>query len=109
VAPALSGVALTKKTIHVVGLDEKPRATKLKLSLNLAATVVVDLKRTKKLNGKTVKAKVSKALLAGASSIKLTGKVGRKKLPTGTYRVTVRATNSVGTATAKAGRLKVVP
>ncbi|HEY8057613.1 MAG TPA: PKD domain-containing protein, partial [Acidimicrobiales bacterium] len=50
--PILSGVKLTKKTIHVVGSDEKPRATKLKLSLNVDATVVVKLKRTAKVDGK---------------------------------------------------------
>jgi len=37
VVPALSGVRLTKEAIHVLGSDEKPRATTLELSLNVAA------------------------------------------------------------------------
>ena len=54
--PALTGVKLTKKTIHVKGSDESPRATKLKLKLNTDAKVKVVLKRTKKVDGKAVKA-----------------------------------------------------
>ena len=81
--PILSQVKLTKKTIHVVGSDEKPRATRLKLALNVDATVIVKLKRTEKVNGKTVKAKLSKAMKAGQRAIRLTSKVGGKKLSPG--------------------------
>ncbi len=113
VAPVISGVKLTKKTIHVVGSRANPRATRLKLSLNVAATVVVKLKGvsrvTGKVTGRQVIAKLAKALPAGASSVKLTGKVGSKKLRPGKYLVTVRATNAVGTATSAASRLTVKP
>ncbi len=81
--PALTGVKLTKKTIHVLKSDEKPRATKLKLTLNTDAKVVIKVKRTKKIHGKTVKAKVTRSLKAGKSAIRLTSKVGAKKLPPG--------------------------
>ena len=63
---------LTKKTIHVVESDDKPRATKLKLTLDTDASVKVVLKRTKKLHGKVVKATLTKALKKGAATIKLT-------------------------------------
>ena len=106
--PTLSGVKLTKKTIHVVGSDDKPRATRLKVSLNVDATVVVKLKRTAKVDGKAVKAKLSSAMKAGQRAIRLTSKVGGKKLVAGSYRVSVRATNAVGSSTVKTVKLKVV-
>ena len=70
---------------------------------------MVTIKGTNKTTGKKVKAKLVETLAAGASSIKLTGKVGAKRLPPGTYTVLVRATNTAGTATASAGRLKLKP
>ena len=106
--PILSAVKLTKKTIHVVGSDEKPRATKLKLSLNVDATVVVKLKRTAKVDGKVAKAKQSLAMKSGQRAIRLTSKVGGKRLAPGTYRITVRATNTAGSSAAKTVKLKVV-
>ena len=112
-APVLTGVKLTKQVIHVVGSSAKPRVTKLKLRLNVAATVVVSIKGGTNLTGnprsKKVKATVSTTLGAGASVIKLTGRLGTKRLPPGTYRVTIRASNAIGAATASAGRLKVKP
>jgi len=36
-------------------------------------------------------------------TLMLTGKVGKKKLPPGSYRITLRASIVVGTATATAG------
>ena len=101
-------VLLTRKTIHVVGSDEKPRATKLKLSLNVDATVVVKLKRTAKVNGKAAKAKQSKAMKSGQRAIRLTSKVGGKRLAAGTYRISVRATNAAGSSAAETVKLKVV-
>ena len=65
----MTGVKLTKKTIHVLKSDDKPRGTKLKLTLNVDAKVVVKLKRTQKVEGKTVKATLTKSLTtAGARS-----------------------------------------
>ena len=64
--PKLTGVKLTKKTIHVKGSDESPKATKLQLTLNTDAKVKVVLKRTKKVDGKAVKATVTKALTKGS-------------------------------------------
>ena len=106
--PILSGVKLTRKTIHVVGSDERPRATKLKLSLNVDATVVVKLKRTAKVDGKAMKAKLSRAMKSGQQAVRLTSKVGGKKLAPGKYRITVRATNSVGSSAVTTVKLKVV-
>ena len=90
------------------GSDESPKATKLKLKLNTDAEVKVVLKRTKKVDGTTVKATVTKALTKGSSAIKLTSKVGSKKLPPGTYKVTVSAMNSVGTSVAVVLKLTIV-
>ncbi|MEO6509872.1 MAG: PKD domain-containing protein [Nocardioides sp.] len=106
--PALTGVKLTKKTIHVVGSVDKPRATKLKLTLNTDAQVTVKVKRTKKVDGKTVKAKVVKSLTQGAGAVKLTSKVGGKKLPPGTYQVTVTAKNVAGTSKPVVVKLKIL-
>ena len=58
VAPVLSGVKLTKKVIHVVGSRAEPRATKLRLGLNVAAKVVVKVKGTRKATGKKVLARL---------------------------------------------------
>jgi hypothetical protein len=101
-------VKLTKKTIHVVGSDKKPRATRLKLGLNTDATVVVKLKRAGMVDGKTVKAKLSKAMKSGQRAIRLTSKVGNKLLVAGTYRITVRATNAVGSSAVRTVKLKVL-
>ena len=106
--PALSGVKLTRKTIHVVGSDEKPRATKLVLALNVDATVVVKLERTQKVNGKAVKAKLSTAMKAGKGALKLTSKIGAKVLPAGTYRIAVRATSPAGSSAVTTVKLKVL-
>ncbi len=105
--PKLTGVKLTKKTIHVVKSDDKPRSTKLKLTLNTDAKVKVVLKRTKKVHGKTVKATLTKALKQGAATIKLTSKVGSKQLPPGTYKVKVTGKNAVGTSVAVVVELKI--
>ena len=75
----------------------------------MAATVVVKVKGTAKATGKKVVARLSRTLPAGASTIKLTAKVGTKRLPPGSYRVSVRATTTIGSTTATAGRLKVKP
>jgi hypothetical protein len=105
--PQVTGLKLTKKTIHVVKSDESPRSTKLKLTLNTDSTVKVVLKRTKKVDGKTVKASLSKALKSGAATIKLTSKIGNKSLPPGTYKVKVTAKNSVGTSAATTVKLTI--
>ena len=86
----------------------KPRATKLKLTLNTDAQVKVVLKRTKKVDGKAVKAIVTKALQKGAATMKLTSKVGGKKLPPGTYKVKVSGKNAVGTSVAVVVKLKIL-
>jgi hypothetical protein len=106
--PVLTGLKLTKKAIHVVKSADSPRATRLKLTLDTDATLKVKLKRTKLVNGKVVKAKVVKALTKGASAIKLTSKIGSKKLPPGVYKVTVTARNSVGTSAAVVRKLRVL-
>ena len=101
-------MSLTKKAIHVAKSDLSPRSTKLKLTLDSDATVKLVLKRTTKVDGKNVKATVKKALAKGAATVKLTSKVGAKKLPPGTYVVTVTATNAVGTSAAAKVRLKIL-
>lgn len=105
--PALSGVKLTRKTIHMVGSDEQPRATKLKLTLDTDATVTVKLERTAKVDGKAVKAKVTKALTSGQRAIRLTSKIGGRQLAAGTYRVTVGARNPVGSSAVKTMKLNI--
>ena len=89
------------------GSDESPKATKLQLTLNTDAKVKVVLKRTKMVDGKAVKAAVTKALTKGSSAIKLTSKVGGKKLPPGTYKVKVTAKNSVGRSAATTVKLTI--
>lgn len=107
--PVLTRVSLTKKTIHVLGSNAKPRASKVRLTLNTPARVVIVLKRTRKLEGKAITAKLTSTLPAGGSKVKLTSKVGRKKLKPGTYKVTVRASNTTGRTSAKAGKLRLLP
>ena len=107
--PVLSKVGLTRKSFHVVGSGEKPRAGKVRLTLNTPAKVVIVLTRTAKVNGKVVTAKLTKALPAGGSKVRLTSKIGRTKLKPGTYKVTVRASNTAGRTSAKAGRLRLLP
>jgi hypothetical protein len=107
IPPLLRHVRLTSSTIHVKGSDESPKVTKLKLTLNTDAGVTVKLKRTMKVDGKTVKASLTKALEKGAAAIKLTSKIGSKKLPPGTYQVTVTAKNGVGTSVATTLKLTI--
>ena len=112
----LSGVKLTKKIIHVAGSRLKPRATKVRLSLNVAATVLVKVKGTTKatsdgeVTGKKVLAKLTTTLGRGW----LLDQADRqgsatKRLPPGVYRVSVRATNALGATTATAGKLRISP
>src|SRR3954462_4946357 len=68
-SPPMDRVLLTKKTIHVVGSAQKPRAPKPKLAIDLDATVVVRLERTAKVNGKAVKAKLTRAMKSGQPAI----------------------------------------
>jgi hypothetical protein len=70
--------------------------------------VVVKLKRTGKVDGKKVKAKLSKAMESGQRAIRLTSKVGGTLLVAGTYRITVRATNAVGSSAVRTVKLKVL-
>jgi hypothetical protein len=69
---------------------------------------VVKLKRTAKVNGKAVKAKLSKAMKSGQGAIRLTSKVGGKRLVAGTYRISVRATNAAGSSAVTTVKLKVL-
>ena len=62
------------------GSDEKPKATKLKLTLNTDAKVIV-LKRTKKVDGKAVKATVTKALDEGFLGDQADLEGGRQEAP----------------------------
>jgi hypothetical protein len=105
--PELTGVKLTNKTIHTTGSAAKPRATRLRLTLNVDATVVVRLKRTHHLKGKRVTARLDRSLEAGKRSIGMTSKVGGKKLPPGTYRVVVVARNAAGRSPARTVRLTI--
>jgi hypothetical protein len=105
--PALSGVKLTRKAIHVVGSEEKPRATKLKLTLSTDASVTVKLMRTGKVKQNGGKAKLVKTLLAGKRAIRLTSKTGGAKLPAGSYKITVMAKNSVGSSAVTTVKLRI--
>ncbi len=109
VAPALSGVTLTRRVIHVTGSVERPRRTSLKLRLNVEATVLVTMTRMGKVNGRKVRATVSRTLGAGPSSIGVTGRLGRRSLPAGSYRLRVHAANAGGAAQASAGSLRIKP
>ena len=105
--PVLSGVKLTVTTVHVGGSPQGSRVARLKLTLNVAALVQVRVAGSSKATGKKVVARVSKSLPAGPAAIRLSGRVGKKRLPPGTYRVTVRATNAHGVSAVAAGRLKI--
>jgi hypothetical protein len=50
---------------------------------------------------------VKKALKAGSSAIKLSSKIGSKKLPPGAYKVVVTAKSSVGTSAATTVKLTI--
>jgi len=69
--------------------------------------VAVSLQTTK-VHGKVAKAKQSLAMKSGQRAIRLTSKVGGKRLAPGTYRITVRATNTAGSSAAETVKLKVV-
>ena len=47
------------------------------------------------------------ALTKGSSAIKLTSKIGSKKLPPGTYKIVVTAKNSVGRSAATTVKLTI--
>jgi hypothetical protein len=105
--PELTGVKLTKKAIHTTGSAAKPRATRLRFTLNVDAQVVVRLERTHHVKGKRVTARLARSLEAGKRSIGLTSKVGGNKLPPGTYRVVVVARNAAGSSPARTLTLSI--
>jgi hypothetical protein len=107
--PVLSALALTTKTIHVVGSRKHPRATRLRLVLRTDAQVTVRLKRTRPVGGKALKARLVRSLGAGKASIRLRSKVAGKRLLPGTYVVIVTARNSAGTSAARKVRLTIKP
>ena len=103
--PIVKRLKLTKQTIHVIGSDKSPRKTKLKIKLSTAAKTKFRIKRTHKLHGHAVIARFHRSLPYGASVIKLTSKIDKKKLPPGTYRIRAIATNSVGSSPPRRVRL----
>jgi subtilisin-like proprotein convertase family protein len=99
----------------VSGFGDSPKRQRagktitLKWRLSKAGTVTVKIDRLVKRKFKTV-GSARQSAKAGAGSLKLKGKIGRKKLVPGTYRATITATATGATtaSVAKAVRFTVV-
>ena len=105
--PAVTRLKLTRRTIHVIDSPKSPRKTKLKITLSTAAKTTFRIKRTHRLHGHVIRARFTRSLPYGASVIKLTSRIGKKKLPPGTYRIRAIATNSVGSSPPRRVRLVI--
>src|SRR5262249_1477255 len=81
VRPQISKLALSRKTVT------RHRRARVTYRVSEAATITVKVK------GRTV---LTARLAAGKRSFKLTGKVGRKVLRAGRYRVVVTARDAAG-------------
>jgi len=109
--PAIGKFKLTKPKIHGFG-RALPAKTKLKVTLNTAATLKVVFKSKHKhlVKGKTkyVRVVLKKKLPAGLSKITIKAKVKGKLLKPDTYVLTGTAKNSSGKSPKKKVQLKVV-
>ena len=104
------GCRLTKKVIHVVGARARPRVTRLKLGLNVAATVVVKVQGHRaRRRARRSRPRWSRPSAAGRSSIRLTGKIGTKRLPAGHVHRHPARHQRRRRGDATAGRLRLRP
>jgi FG-GAP-like repeat len=99
--PVLSGLKLSRKRFKV---GRKPTArsaakagTKIRYRLSEAATVRLTIQR----RGKKKKYVLRRKGKSGANSVAFSGRVGKKRLRAGRYRLTVTATDAAGNVSAK--------
>jgi Tol biopolymer transport system component len=124
-APVLSGLKLTPATFRlgakptaVSTAKTPPKGTKIRFTLSEAASVSLRIERktkghrkgrkcvAKRKTGKRCTRYVLKGTLkrsgkAGVNSVAFSGRIGKRKLAKGRYRVVVRATDAAGNRSAK--------
>ena len=92
-APALTKASLSKKRFRVRG---RRSGSTLRFRLSEAATVRVTIERRKTGRWRKAGALKARKLAAGRRSIRITGKLGKRRLKPGRYRAVLRATDAAG-------------
>jgi hypothetical protein len=125
-APVISGLKASPATFHVsskstaVSAKKKkvPKGTKIRFTLSEAAKVSLKIERrstghrkgkkclAKRRTGKRCAIYTSKGTLrrsgrSGSNSVAFSGRIGKKKLPKGSYRITATATDAAGNKSRK--------
>jgi len=107
-APGIAGLRLKPTRFAVGGRTARKRGTTIRYTLSEAATVTV---RVEKVRGKRI---VPAGTLpgsgkAGVNSVRFTGKIGRRLLKPGSYRLRVVARDAAGNeSTSAARRFRIV-
>jgi hypothetical protein len=105
--PRLSNLELTNPVIHAIGAEHTgvPKKTKLKLTLDMAATVRV---RVKDVDPYGLSRVFSTELPAGPSVVPMIARIDGTKMPPGKYRVLVKAHSSSGSSEKLVLRLRII-
>jgi Tol biopolymer transport system component len=98
IAPRLTNASFTRKRFRVGG--GKRRGTTLRVALSERATIRVSAERRKGKRWRAAGTISESAAAGGAQTLRITGRVGRRKLSPGRYRVAIIATDAAGNRSA---------
>jgi len=114
VAPVLSHVSQSHRLWRVdrrhktpAIARKRPRGTRFKYTLSVDATVRFTIQRVRPHKRPKTEMRLRRAGHGGLNTTKFTGRVGRKVLKPGRYRVVIAASNSAGAAKSKTLRFRV--
>jgi hypothetical protein len=105
--PVLGRVTLTPARFAVArratGVTAARRGTRVRYSLSEPAAVTLRVQRLAGRRARTV-GTLRRSGLAGANRVRFSGRIGRRRLAPGRYRLTVRATDAAGNRSAARSR-----
>jgi hypothetical protein len=104
-APVLSHVSLSHPRIRIAKTSPpKRRRTLLRFSSSEGGELTIVIERTRRGRKPRPIATLGATVKAGRSSLELTGKVGKRQLPPGAYRVTIKVRDAAGNVSKPARR-----
>jgi hypothetical protein len=114
-APSLTAVKQSHRVWRVdrrhrtpASARARPRGTRFSYTLSADATVRFTIQRARPHKRFKTVMRLRRAAHAGAGRTRFTGRVGRRRLKPGRYRVVIRASNAAGPSAAKRLRFRVV-
>jgi hypothetical protein len=100
-APVISSVRFTSKTFAVsrarTAIAARTRGTKLRFKLTEAAKVTVTIQKH---GSRRAAGKLTRKSVAGSNTVKFSGRIGKRALRPGRYRVVMTATDAAGNRSA---------